>query len=323
MTCLLFRLAGWLPLLGLTAAVAAPAKALPLTPVPVPVVPAILDEITFNVESEGDKYKLDVIPTPTLLRIDDSTDGYSLIYDPATEHYTGLEHRNYTYWDFYWQAVKAAVENTKRYEARLKDLGTEGLSGYSPDPGSSAPAPASTAVVGTNSDTVSSPGTSASSDDSGYIWKPGTERKRIAGYDCVRWTGESVSGPPAEAWCYAGPLPLVEKALAQLRIVNEPMALVPVRTLVPPFVFEVNDSLGKGGVTPLAMAWGGDGEKSRFDLLGIKTREGKASLFMVPKLYVKTTLVTMDGIGDQKPEMGNSPTSSSAPQPLPRPTREP
>jgi hypothetical protein len=31
-----------------------------------------------------------------------------------------------------------------------------------------------------------------------------------------------------------------------------------------------------------------------------KTRDGKLSLFTVPKLYIKTTLITMDGLIDQK-----------------------
>jgi len=309
----LFRLAGLLSLLFLTMAHAASPKALPVAPLP-PAVPAVLDAVTFDVDAEGDKYKLVVIPTPTLLRVDDSTEGYSVIYNPATEHYIGLEHRNYTYWEFSWPEVRDAIEGTKRYETRLKDLSAEGFNGYTPDPTpttNAAPSPA----LGTNSDTASAPSATAStSDDSGYVWKPTTDKKRIAGLDCVRWTGESLSGQPVEAWCYPGLLPKVQNALGQLRAINEPMALVPVRTLVPPFVFEVTDALGKGGVTPVLIAWGGDQEKSRFELLSVKTREGNASLFTVPKLYVKTTLVTMDGIGNQKAEMGNPRPEPSLPR---------
>lgn len=43
-------------------------------------------------------------------------------------------------------------------------------------------------------------------------------------------------------------------------------------------------------------------EANRFALVSQKTHEGKVSMFEVPKLYVKTTLITMDGIGNQRPE---------------------
>jgi hypothetical protein len=104
-----------------------------------------------------------------------------------------------------------------------------------------------------------------------------------------------------EAWCYAGTIPQVQTAVAQLRAINDPIALVPVRTLVPPVVFEVYGDLDKGGVTPVSIIWGGDEDRNRFELSSIKRREGSATLFAVPKLYIRTTLVTMDGIGDQKP----------------------
>lgn len=289
-------------------AVAQP-KALPAAAEPPLAVPAVLFAVTFQIKAEDENCKLVVTSTPALLRVDDATDGYSIVYNSATEHYSGLEHRNYTYWEFSWPEVKAAVQGTKRYETRLKDLGIEGLNADLPP--SDAPNPA---ITGTNSTSASPPDASSvtadsssasSSDTSGYVWRPTTDKKRIADLDCVRWTGESVSGSPVEAWCYPGVLPKVQGALAQLRVINEPIALVPVRTLVPPFVFEVSDSLNRGGVTPVLITWGGDVEKNRFALLSVKTRAGNANLFTVPKLYVKTTLVTMDGIGTQKPERGN------------------
>jgi hypothetical protein len=90
-----------------------------------------------------------------------------------------------------------------------------------------------------------------------------------------------------------------------------------VRTLVPPTVFEINASLIRGGVTPIRMAWGDPQDRSEFELLGVKKRRGEASLFTVPKLFVKTTLITMDGIGDQKPPGQTHPATPAAP--LPRP----
>jgi hypothetical protein len=78
------------------------------------------------------------------------------------------------------------------------------------------------------------------------------------------------------------------------------MALVPVRTISPDFIFLVYDALVKAGVTPILVTWGGDTDKSTFRFLEAKTRDGKSALFTVPKLYMKTTLITMDGMIDQK-----------------------
>jgi hypothetical protein len=110
-----------------------------------------------------------------------------------------------------------------------------------------------------------------------------------------------VSGESVEAWCYAGPLPKLQAAVERLRAINEPIALVPVRTIVPDFVFPVYDGLVKGGVTPVLIVWGGDKDKNSFRFVEAKTRDGKLSLFTVPKLYIKTTLITMDGLIDQQP----------------------
>jgi hypothetical protein len=254
-------------------------------PVAAPVAaPAFLDVVSFEFEVDGENHKVVVTTGPTLLRVDEADDGYSIIYDPQTEHYTGLENRNDTWWEFSWPEVSSAVENSKRHEVRLQELSNEGLNGDTAPPSTNA----------------STPSSSAGSDDSGYVWQPTTDRKRISGLDCVRWTGDTVSGENVEAWCYAGVLPKVQAAVEHLRTVNEPMALVPVRTIAPDFIFPVYDALVKGGVTPVLITWGGDQEKNHFRFVEAKTREGKLSLFTIPKLYMKTTLITMDGMMDQK-----------------------
>jgi hypothetical protein len=263
---------------------AADNKALPVaSPV---ALPAFLDVITFDVRTVGENHKVVVTTSPSLQRLDEPDDRYSVIYDPKTEHYIGLEHGNYTYWEFSWPEVRTAVENSKRYETRLQELNNEGMNGDVPSPTSTNAA-------------ASQPG-SIDSDDSGYVWRPTTDKKRIAGVDCVRWTGDTVSGESVEAWCYAGPLPKIQAAISFLRAINGPMSLVPVRTVAPDLIFAVYDGLVKGGVTPVVITWGSDQDKNQFAFVGAKTREGKASVFTVPKLYVKTTLITMDGIINQK-----------------------
>jgi hypothetical protein len=231
-----------------------------------------------------------VITGPAQLRIDETDDGYSIIYDPQADHYTGLEHRNYTYWEFSWPEVRAAVANTKRYEAHLRDLNTEGVAGYD-----------QTANTSTNAAGSQSASASLGSDNSGYVWKATTDRKRVAGLDCLRWVGDSVSGESIEAWCATGLLPQVQTAMEQLRKINEPIALVPVRILVPPIVFPIYDALARGGVTPVLITWGSDRDRNHFAFVSAKTRDGKLDLFTVPKLYMKTTLVTMDGITNPAP----------------------
>jgi len=254
---------------------------------PIPA-PAFLDVVTFNVYTDNENHGTVVTTGPTLLRVDETDDGFSIIYDPQTDYYVGLEHRNYTYWDFSWPEVRAAVATTKRYAAHLRDLSIDGVSAYDPS-------------AGTNTNDASSTSAPASPDNAGYVWKSTTDKKRMAGLDCVRWIGETISGESVEAWCFNGPLPKVQTAMEELRKINEPIALVPVRTLVPPIVFPVYDGLIKGGVTPVSIVWGEGRDKNYFSLVSVKTRDGNPSLFAIPKLYVKTTLITMDGITNPAP----------------------
>jgi hypothetical protein len=267
---------------------AADSKAQP--PAPPVAVPAFLDVVSFAYDADGENHKVVVTSAPTLLRVDEPDDRYSVIYNPATDFYIGLEHGNYTYWEFSWPDVRQAVESSKRHEARLQDLSNEGINGDDTMSGS--------ASSSSNTNTAAS---SDSGDDSGYVWRATNDKKRINGLDCVRWTGDTVSGENVEAWCYAAPLPKVQAAVEHLRLIDEPMALVPVRNIVPDFIFPVFAGLTKGGVTPLEINWGDGQEKHHFRLIESGTREGKLSLFTVPKLYTKTTLITMDGMTDQQP----------------------
>jgi len=285
-------------LLGIT--LAAPATSIaadnPPPKTPPQAVPAFLDVVSFEYNQEGENHKAVVTSGPNLLRVDETDDGFSILYNAQTDFYTGLEHRNYTYWEFSWPEVRDAVENSKRHEARLQDLSNEGMSG-------------DTSAPSTNASTSTS--SSVSGDDSGYVWHPTTDKKRIGDYDCIRWTGDTLSGETVEAWCYAGLLPKVQTAIDRLRTIDEPIALVPVRTVVPDFIFPVYDALLKGGVTPLLINWGGDQDKHHFRFIEARTREGKLSLFTVPNLYVKTTLVTMDGMIDKQPVSGPRKNNSS------------
>ncbi len=250
--------------------------------------PAFVDIVTFKIVSTGDKQQISVVSAPGLVRVDSPDDRLSVLYNPATEHYTGLENSNYTYWEFTWPEVRDAVQNTARYATRLRDLGPELLE-------ENAIAPAST-----NTDAPPATDTASSdTDNSGYVWHTDIDRKKIGDIDCIHWIGETVAGEKIDAWCSPKSMPAVEQALATLKEMNEPMALVPVRMLVPPLIFVAWQSLHKAGVSPVQLTWGADTEFNQMTLVGVRQREGKVSDFQVPKFYVKTTLVTMDGIDGQ------------------------
>ena len=283
---------------------------------PVPVAaPAFVETVTFDVQFSGDRHKLIVTSAPGLVRIDAPDDRLSVIYDPATEHYIGLEHSNYTYWEFTWPEVRAAVENTHRYAQRLQDLGPELMEeGAIQPPATNSDASADASSNATTApDPNAAPETASAGDDtSGYVWHTTLDKKRIDDYDCVHWVGETVAGEKIDAWCAPTLLTPVEQALSILQTVNEPIALVPVRDFVPPLVFVALKALTKGGVTPVLMTFGTDNNSDRFALVNVKQREGRLSYFQVPKVYIKTTLVTMDGIGNQK--VGGQPHNEPTPQ---------
>src|ERR1700761_6009743 len=101
--------------------------------------PAFLDVVAFVVHTDGGNHKLVVTSGSGLLRVDETDDGYSILYDQSTDHYTGLEHRNYTYWDFSWPEVRRAVRTSKRYETHLEELNAQGVMGDPSAPPSDAP----------------------------------------------------------------------------------------------------------------------------------------------------------------------------------------
>jgi len=216
-------------------------KSQPVTTTPPVAAPAFLDVVSFDVRVDGQTSPLTVTLGPALMRVDQPSDRLSVIYNSQTDHYTGLEHSNYTYWEFSWPEVREKIASSKRYEARLRDLSSEGINLPQPTP---------------DTNTTGVPSNSAGPDTMGYVWKPTLDQKKFGGVLCTRWTGDTVSGESVEAWCAPGPQPKVQAAIDRLRAINEPIALVPVRQLVPPVIFGIYDGLAKGGVTPLKIAWG-------------------------------------------------------------------
>jgi hypothetical protein len=255
--------------------------------------PAYVNVLTFAYSGDNQNRKVIVTTSPTLVRIDEPDDRWSFLYNPATQFYTGLEHGNFTYWTFSWPEVRAAVEVSKRGEKRLQDMTLNGLNSDNPSPETNAPA---SAEPDTNA--------LATGDDTGYVWKQTGDKKRIAGLECERWTGDSVSGENCAVWCYNGPLPKVTEAIACLRETDEPVTIVPIRTLVPDFIFPVFEALTKSGLTPVQINWGSDATAGMFRLVEEKTIPYNARTFSVPQLYTKTTLITLDGMIPEQPMPG-------------------
>jgi len=264
-------------------------RALPLN------TPSVLNVVTFAYFSDSQHRKVVVTTSPALQRIDEPEDRWSFIYDPASQFYTGLEHDNYSYWTFSWPEVRGSLEASKRGEKRLSDMSLSGLNADNPAPTTNAPAAAP----------APDPTSLATGDDTGYVWKQTGDKKRIAGLECQRWTGESISGENCVAWCYNGPLPGVTDAVARLRETDEPITIVPIRTLVPDFIFPVYTALGKSGLVPVQINWGSGPDKGEFRLVDQKTRPYDARLFAVPALYRKTTLITLDGMIPEQPMPGS------------------
>ncbi len=250
--------------------------------------PIQIDAVTFQVHTDDEKTKLVVNSSTKLYRFDIVDERYSVIYDPRTEDYLGLEHGNYTYWQFSWPEVRNAVSSTKRFQSRVAELNMDGLNSDAPPPS-------------TNAASSTAPATDTS-DNSGYVWHQTTDKKTIAGVDCLRWEGDTVSGEAVEVWCSTVPLPKVQDAMEHLDSINDPMALVPVREIVPPLVFTIYHSLVRSGVTPVLMTWGGNQDKSSFGWVNTQAREVKPTFFTIPKLYMKTTLITMDGLLEETKE---------------------
>jgi hypothetical protein len=255
--------------------------------------PGFVNVITFATRSDDVNHKVIVTTSSTLTRIDEPDDRWSFIYDPATQFYTGLEHGNFTYWTFSWPEVRTSVEASKHGEKRLQDMNLSGLNSDNPAPATNAPA-----VAEPEANSL------ATGDDTGYVWKQAADKKRIAGMVCEHWTGTSISGENCDVWCYNGPLPKVTEAIARLRETDEPITIVPIRTLVPDFIFPVFDALTKSGLTPIEITWGSDTTAGMFKLIEEKTQPYDAKFFTVPKLYHKTTLITLDGLIPEQPVPG-------------------
>ena len=262
--------------------------------------PAFVEAVTFKAESSGDQHTLTVISAPSLVRIEAPDDRLTVIYDPAKQHYIGLENSNYTYWEFTWPEVRDAVQGSTRYATRLRDIGPTLM-----EENAVAPPATNSVTLGDGSGTAASD--SVGGDDTGYVWHTTPEKKRIAGFDCEHYIGETVAGETIDAWCAPGLQAPIQSALATLKEMNEPMALVPIRELVPPLAFVAWGAMTKGGVTPILITWGSDANANRFAFISAKQREGKVSYFQIPSAYRKTTLVTMDGINNQKPTNLNRP----------------
>jgi hypothetical protein len=286
--------------LSLIPALAADAPAPRALPLNTPVGnPAFVNVVSFAFHSDGESHKVIVTTSPSLVRIDEPDDRWSFLYDPATQIYTGLEHGNYTWWTFSWPEVRNSVEGSKRGEKRLQDMSLNGLNSDNPAPATNAPAnpsPDASAL--------------ATGDDTGYVWKQAPDKKRIAGIECEHWTGTSLSGEDCDVWCASGPLPKVTEALARLHETDEPITIVPIRTLVPDFIFPVIDALTKASLTPVQINWGSATTAGSFRLVEQKTQPYDARLFSVPRLYTKTTLITLDGMIPEQP-MPNARTNAA------------
>ncbi len=277
-----------------------------------------LDSVSFATFSDGVNHKITVTTSRTLLRVDEPDDRWSIIYDPATQFYTGLEHGNYTYWSFSWPEVRGVVEGSKRGEKRLQDMSSTASIPTTRPPPPTCPPPRPHPMP-PRSPPATTPATSGNR---------GPKRSASAGSSASAGPALRSAAATASFGATTAPLPRVTAAVARLREVDEPITLVPIRTVVPDFIFPVYDALGKSGLTPVQINWGSDTEKGEFRLIEQKTRSYEAKLFTVPTLYRQTTLITLDGMIPEQPMPGSRSTPARrvdhlAPTPGVTPTAPP
>lgn len=259
--------------------------------------PIAAQRMEFSLHDQVEEKRIIIYLTPDKIRVEQPEDKFAFIYDVATKTYTGLELRDAHYWSFSWPKVQEHVQSTKRYQRRLQDLNIEGFASYDitrPD----APAP-------------------SDPDSPQFIWRPDTAKKKISGYECQLWKGENRGGKDLEAWCVEQRVGGLKENLDRIKEVNEPMALVPVRPVLPPEFFVAVDSLYKAQVTPVEVAWGGtkqsrDDDRTRLTLRSIESKQISPALFTVPKTYLPSKLQALEGVVDEDKD---KPT----PVPVPKP----
>lgn len=235
------------------------------------------ERMEFRVADLTEEKKIIVTLTPAKIRVDQPEDKFAFIYDVATQSYTGLELRDAHYWKFSWPEVQAAVQASKRYKRRLNDLNIEGLASYDitrPDPVETLP------------------------ETPQFTWRTDDKTKKIGEYDCQHWLGNNRGGKDIEAWCVGQRVGGLKENLDRLKQVNEPMALVAVRPMLPPEFFVVVDSLYKAEVSPVEIAWGDHDDRTRLTLVRIEHKEVPVSLFQVPQTYLPSKLQALEGIVD-------------------------
>lgn len=248
--------------------------------------PIPAQRMEFYLRDQVEGKRIIIYLTPDKIRVEQPEDKFAFIYDVPTKTYTGLELRDAHYWTFSWPKVQAHVQSTKRYQRRLQDLNIEGFASYDitrPDPTPTLP------------------------ESPQFIWRTGEGKKKVSGYECQLWLGDNRGGKDLEAWCVEQRVGGLKENLDRIKEVNEPIALVAVRPVMPPEFFVAVDSLYKAQVTPVEIAWGGTkqargDDKTRLTLTSIQTKEVSPALFVVPKTYLPTKLLALEGITEEDKE---------------------
>lgn len=245
--------------------------------------PLVAQRMEFYLHDQVEGKRIIILLTPEKIRVDQPDDKFAFVYDVATKTYTGLELRDAHYWSFNWPQVQRFVQGTKRYRRRIQDLNIEGFASYDitrPDAPESQPEPTQ------------------------FIWRTDTTTKKISGYDCQHWLGQNRGGKDVEAWCIEQRIGGLKENLDRLKEINEPMALVPVRPVLPPEFFAVVDSLYKAQVTPVEVGWGNTEKRTddgtKLTLISIQSKEISPEVFQVPKTYLPTKLQALEGIVDEE-----------------------
>jgi hypothetical protein len=237
-----------------------------------------IDVLELEIREGGIPQRVTVWFGENKIRVDKPREKFAVLYDVAAEQYTGLEQRDYHYWQFSWPEVKAQAEKSRLFKRRLEDRSLEGLSSYDLESRQTESSILPAAAL--------------------YVWKQTQLKKPLAGKTAQQWIGETRGLERVEVWSVSPVDEPLHAALERLKKVNDPLALAAVRPIVPFYVFPVFDSMKKGEGTPLEIYRGGEGKDRDFlRVIALRKQEGNPEkLFSIPSTYQKVPLSALDDI---------------------------
>ncbi|CAF0704215.1 hypothetical protein [Candidatus Methylacidithermus pantelleriae] len=237
---------------------------------------ATLRETLFWQEN-GHKEAITLWVSGKQFRVDRPAEALSVLFDPETERFTGLEHRDGRYWAFCWSKIEKLCRNTEQAKEIMS---------VSPWPEERRSPPFyPPSVQGPDRDLWHG---------KKLVWRPvpnGEKDQRFL------WKAVDPERGSLEAWCvpslsqeWQGIVGPVCRATRRLRIAV-------IRSLFPEKVITVWETLPLKAGQPVEVVWT-EPKKISARLIREVLTEPNPRLFQVPSNYVPTHLAALEGLED-------------------------